>query len=184
MIRLSPATSAASDTDFGACIVMSTPGLCSRSPSRMRPSTVSVPGTLPARTASKRDGVTFRRRPRSAAPFPMPPARLPVLRVVLRVVAVLLEVAGGDGRRGQGRDGGDHEGLRSGIRRDPTGSAVSGHPESSAHRIGDVGGAVKGIGRTGHGHAAWRAAVSVDSTGRNAGQGRASEWRRNRRIRA
>ena len=38
----------------------------------------------------------------------VPAARFPVLRIVLRVVAVLLEIAGGDGRRGQGRDGGDH----------------------------------------------------------------------------
>ena len=46
---------------------------------------------------------------------PVPAARLPVLRVGLRVVAVPLEVAGRDRGRGQGGEGGDHGDVRAFI---------------------------------------------------------------------
>ena len=42
-----PGSSASSETDFGADSVMSSPGRCSCSPSRSRPSRMSVPGTYP-----------------------------------------------------------------------------------------------------------------------------------------
>ena len=48
---------------------MSQPGRCSCSPSRNRPRRVSVPGTQPDRTSSKRDGRTCALSPRSFAAF-------------------------------------------------------------------------------------------------------------------
>ena len=68
--RRSPMTSASSDTDFGAEKVMSQPGRCARSPSRMRPSRMSVPGTKPASTVSNRFGRTCPRSPIAFAAVP------------------------------------------------------------------------------------------------------------------
>ena len=68
--RRSPCSSAARETDFGSDSVMSSPGRCWCSPSRMRPRRMPVPGTWHSRTVLKRFGETCRPRPNSCANAP------------------------------------------------------------------------------------------------------------------
>ena len=105
-MRASPPTRAASETDFGAEKVRSRPGRWRILPSLpRRPSSVPVPsGTLPSSTARKSVRIDRPVETELLRALAEPGARLPVFRIVLRVVAVILVVARALGGRAEAPD--------------------------------------------------------------------------------